>query len=430
VTKEQIIALLKAEVKPAMGCTEPIAVALACSKAMKLGCHDEVNSIKITVSPNIYKNGLSVGIPHTKEVGLLVAGAMGALGGDSDLGLNVLKFSDSKTVKDAIQLVDDKKVHLAIKDTDEKIYIEVILESSKGKSQVTIQGTHTNYVLLKLNEAVILDEAKAIDSATRDNTVSSMLIRDIIEEIESMEYADLSFLIEGLEMNEKVADFGLNQKRGIGVGYTLKKGIETGNISEDLTSKAMYMTAAGEDSRMSGVTLPVMSSSGSGNNGLTAILPLVAYMKTHDVSGEKIAKALAISHTINCVIKNHIGSLSALCSCGISAATGASAAITWLKNGTKEQIEGAINNMIANVSGMICDGAKDGCALKLATAASTSVYSSILALNGSIVQPRNGIIGDTVEESIKNLGLISEKGMKITDHVILNLMKDMDERCC
>ena len=190
------------------------------------------------------------------------------------------------------------------------------------------------------------------------------------------------------------------------------------------------MTAAGADARMSGVTLPVMSSSGSGNNGLTAILPLVAYMKTHDVSGEKIAKALAISHTINCVIKNHIGSLSALCSCGISAATGASAAITWLKNGTKEQIEGAINNMIANVSGMICDGAKDGCALKLATAASTSVYSSILALNGSIVEPRNGIIGDIVEESIKNLGLISEKGMKITDHVILNLMKDMDERCC
>ncbi|PHS33835.1 MAG: hypothetical protein COA82_08050 [Alkaliphilus sp.] len=413
-----------------MGCTEPVAVALACSKAMKLGCHDDISSIKITVSPNIYKNGLSVGIPHTKEVGLLVAGAMGALGGDSDLGLNVLKLSDSKTVKDAILLVDDKKVHLAIKDTDEKIYIDVILESAKGKSQVIIQGSHTNYILLKLNETIILDKAKSNDSATRDNTVSSMRIRDIIEEIESMEYADLSFLIEGLKMNEKVADFGLNQKRGIGVGYTIKKGIETGNISEDLTSKAMYMTAAGADARMSGVTLPVMSSSGSGNNGLTAILPLVAYMKMYDVSGEKISKALAISHTINCVIKNHIGSLSALCSCGISAATGASAAITWLKNGSKEQIEGAINNMIANVSGMICDGAKDGCALKLATAASTSVYSSILALNGSIVQPRNGIIGNTVEESIKNLGLISEKGMKITDHVILDLMKDMDERCC
>ncbi|MBN4050823.1 serine dehydratase subunit alpha family protein [bacterium AH-315-L21] len=428
--KEQILALLKSEVKPAMGCTEPVAVALACSKAMKLGCHDDISSIKITVSPNIYKNGLSVGIPHTKEVGLLVAGAMGALGGDSDLGLNVLKLSDSKTVKDAILLVDDKKVHLAIKDTDEKIYIDVILESAKGKSQVIIQGSHTNYILLKLNETIILDKAKSNDSATRDNTVSSMRIRDIIEEIESMEYADLSFLIEGLKMNEKVADFGLNQKRGIGVGYTIKKGIETGNISEDLTSKAMYMTAAGADARMSGVTLPVMSSSGSGNNGLTAILPLVAYMKMYDVSGEKISKALAISHTINCVIKNHIGSLSALCSCGISAATGASAAITWLKNGSKEQIEGAINNMIANVSGMICDGAKDGCALKLATAASTSVYSSILALNGSIVQPRNGIIGNTVEESIKNLGLISEKGMKITDHVILDLMKDMDERCC
>ncbi|MGV8146713.1 MAG: serine dehydratase subunit alpha family protein [Alkaliphilus sp.] len=428
--KEQILALLKSEVKPAMGCTEPIAVALACSKAMQLGWHDDINTIKITVSPNIYKNGLSVGIPHTKEVGLLVAGAMGALGGNPDLGLNVLKYTDGETVRDAIKLVDKKKVHLAIEDTDEKIYIDVILESDKAKSQVTIQGSHTNYILLKLNETIVLDVAKTDDSITCENTLSSLRIRDIIEKIESMEYTDLSFLIEGLQMNEKVADFGLNQKLGIGVGYSIKKEIERGNISEDLTSKAMYMTAAGADARMSGVTLPVMSSSGSGNNGLTAILPLVAYMKIHDVSKEKIAKALAISHTINCVIKNHIGSLSALCSCGISAATGASAAITWLQNGSKDQIEGAINNMIANVSGMICDGAKDGCALKLATAASTSIYSSFLALSGAIVQPRNGIIGNTVEESIKNLGLISEKGMKITDHVILDLMKEMDERSC
>jgi L-cysteine desulfidase len=187
----------------------------------------------------------------------------------------------------------------------------------------------------------------------------------------------------------------------------------------------MVLTAAASDARMSGTTLPVMSSNGSGNNGLTAILPLVAYSKKIEVDDERMAKSLAISHLINSYIKNYIGRLSAICGCGVAAGTGAGAALAWLMGASYDQIDGVINNMLANTSGMVCDGAKVGCALKLATSASAAVQSALLALEGSIVPMHNGIVGETVEETIRNLGIVSDKGMRITDSVILQVMREM-----
>jgi len=422
-----IVKTLKEEVVPAMGCTEPVAVALACAKAVELIGHKEIKSLEIWVSPNIYKNGLAVGIPNTDEVGLYIAAALGTIGGKSEKGLEVLDGISNVDILLANKLVESKRIFINIKDTIEKIYIEVNLCTEKGNSVVIIQNKHNEFVYLKNEEKVILDKRQENNENLKEsNPLYTLNIKDIIREIEDIPYKDLHFMLEGLEMNEKIAMAGLSKKSGMSVGLTIYENIQKGILSPDLMNMAMMLTAAGSDARMSGINMPVMSSNGSGNNGLTAILPILAYHKKFPVENEKLSRALAISHIINSYVKHYIGVLSALCGCGVAAATGASVAIAWLMGANEEQIDGAIKNMVGNLSGMICDGAKVGCALKLATSASTAIQSALLALSDQFIPNKNGIIANTAEDTIKNLGMLSKEGMNITDHVILKMMIQME----
>lgn len=422
--RQELISLLKREVKPAMGCTEPVAVTLAAAKARMIGNHGDVDSLDIEVSSNIYKNGLAVGIPKTDEVGISIAGAIGATSGDSSYGLRIYETISEDSVLAAKKLVSNKRVDLKIADNDEKVYIAVTLNSKSGTTKVVIQGMHNHFAYAEHNEEVIIKWNKYTnDEASFD--ISKLSIKEIIDEVDNAEIEPLSFLLDGITMNERVAQAGLDKKLGMGVGYSAKRAVDTGILGNDLSNVAMYLTAAASDARMSGISLPVMSSNGSGNNGLTAILPIVAYKIKYNPTDDNLIKALAISHLINCYIKNQIGRLSALCSCGISAATGAGAAITWLMGGSLEHISGTVQNMIANLSGMICDGAKNSCSLKLATAASTGVNAAIFSLAGTVAKPKDGIVATSVELSIRNLGILSEYGMKITDTVILGIMQDM-----
>ena len=228
-------------------------------------------------------------------------------------------------------------------------------------------------------------------------------------------------------MNEEISNYGLNHKVGIGVGYGIKKSIEEGLLGDDLMNNAMMITAAAADARMAGVKIPVMSSNGSGNHGITAILPIVAYNKKFPQTDEKLARALAISHLVTAYVKNYTGRLSAVCGCGVAASTGATAAIAWLMDGNIKQIEGAMENIVASLSGMICDGAKSGCSLKLASSASAAIQNAIIATQDCIVPPLTGIVGTSVEESIRNLGKVADKGMTTTDKVIINVMDDMNK---
>ena len=422
-----IIDTLKEEVLPAMGCTEPVAVALACAKAMELVESKEINSLEIMVSPNIYKNGLAVGIPNTNEVGLFIAAALGVVGGKSEKGLGVLDGIKEEEIELANKLINDNKVSIKIKDTEEKIYIEVKLDTAGESSSVIIQNKHNEFVYLERQGNIILDKRDENGGNIKDtNPLYTLKINDIIKEIEKLNMEDIKFMLDGLEMNEKIAMAGLSKKSGMSVGITIYENIQRGILSDDLMNTAMMLTAGGSDARMSGINMPVMSSNGSGNNGLTAILPILAYHRKFSVNDEKLAKALAISHIINSYIKHYIGRLSALCGCGVAAATGASVAIAWLMGANEEQIDGAIKNMIANLSGMICDGAKVGCALKLATSASAAIQSALLALNDQVVPTKNGIIANTAEDTIKNLGMLSEEGMHFTDQVILKMMRQME----
>jgi L-cysteine desulfidase len=420
-----IVQTLKEEVVPAMGCTEPVAVALACAKAKELITFNYIEKAEVFVSPNIYKNGLSVGIPNTEEVGLYIAAALGFMGGESEKDLNVLEGISEDEVQIAKEFLHSGKLSLDIKDTSDKVYVEVKLVTDKGECSVIISGKHNRFVYIEKLGEVLIDLRKEDISSNTKNILYGLKISDIIKEIEKIPHKDIAFMLDGIVMNEAIAKLGLKEKLGIGVGFSLLKGVEQGFLSEDLMTSSMMLTAAASDARMSGVNLSVMSSNGSGNNGLTAILPIVAYKNKFNVDDEKLAKAVAISHIMNSYIKNYIGRLSALCACGVAAGTGAGIAIAWLMGATEDQIDGVIKNTIANTSGMICDGAKEGCAIKLSTSASVAVQSAILAINDSIVPARNGIVAESAEATIRNLGVLSVEGMSITDHVILNTMKNM-----
>ncbi|MBS4534076.1 serine dehydratase subunit alpha family protein [Clostridium sp. D2Q-14] len=424
-----IIDILKDEVVPAMGCTEPVAVAFACGKAKEIYDGDDKNieKIEVLVSPNIYKNGLGVGVPNTKEIGLDIAGALGLIIGNGDKGLEILENVTEKHIVAAHTLMESNRFDVSIKDTIEKVFIEVNIKSKNQDIKLIIKNKHNEINYIEKNSKILYEkEGNVKSSSTKDfSYIQKHRIRDIIREIENMDSEDLEFLLDGLVMNSKIAKRGLEEKLGIGVGYKYKEMMQKAIISNDIFNSAMVLTAAGADARMSGINMPVMSSNGSGNNGLTAILPIVAYNNKFPQKKEKLVKALAISHIINCYIKGHIGRLSALCGCGVAAGTGASVAITWLMGGNYDQIDGAIKNMIANVSGMICDGAKGSCALKVSTSASVAIQSAFLSMNDAIAPEKNGIISETSEETIKNLGLLSTDGMDKTDGVILNIMQNM-----
>ncbi|WP_195238041.1 L-cysteine desulfidase family protein [Romboutsia sp. 1001285H_161024_C4] len=428
--RNQIVNILKAEVKPALGCTEPVAVALACAKAKEL-LGEEIVKHNVLVSPNVYKNGMCVGIPGTERLGLKISVALGFIGGHSENGLRVLETLTEEEVKKAEEYMDTHPISISPADTKEKVYIEVNLEGKTRTSRVIIRTKHDNFVYLEENGNVLLNEEGleeiAVTTEKEENIMDTITIEELVKNVEALDLKDIEFLLEGIAMNEEIANYGLNQKVGIGVGYGIKKSMEDGLLGDDLMNQAMMITAAASDARMAGVKMPVMSSNGSGNHGLTAILPIVAYNKKFPQSDERLAKALAISHLVTAYIKNYTGRLSAVCGCGVAASTGATAGLSWLMSGDERQIEGAIENMVANLSGMICDGAKAGCALKLASAASAAVQSAIIAKQQCFVPPMNGIVGAKVEQSIQNLGRVSDKGMSVTDKVIINVMDDMNK---
>ena len=372
--RKELVEMLKAEVKPAVGCTEPVALALACAKAKEL-LGEEIVENRMLVSPSIYKNGMCVGIPGTERLGLKIAAALGIVGGHSENGLSVLETLTKEEVKIAEDYMDNTPLSITPADTREKVFIEVVLKGKNHIAKVRIRTKHDNFTFLEKDGEVLLDNEPKV-SASNDAA----------------------------------------EKADIGVGYGIKKSIEEGLLGNDVINYAMMLTAGASDARMAGVKMPVMSSNGSGNHGLTAILPIVAYNKKFPQSDERLAKALAISHLVTGYIKNYTGRLSAVCGCGVAASTGATAGISWLMNGTEKQIEGAIENMIADLSGMICDGAKAGCALKLSSAASAAIQSAIIAKQDCFVPPLNGIVGR-----------VSDKGMSITDEIILNVMNDMNK---
>lgn len=418
--RKQIIALVQREVVPAIGCTEPIAVALCVAKATEtLGAKPE--KIEVLLSANILKNAMGVGIPGTGMIGLPIAVALGALIGKSEYQLEVLKDSNPDAVNEGKRFIGEKRINISLKeDITEKLYIEVCCEAAGNKATAIIAGGHTTFIYIARNDDVFLNKQNTSCRETEEQTVD-LTLRKVYDFAMNAPLDEIRFILETARLNKAAAERSFDGNYGHGLGRMLRGTYEHKILGDSVFSHILSYTSGACDARMAGAMIPVMSNSGSGNQGISATLPVLVYAEENGKSEEELIRALMLSHLTVIYIKQSLGRLSALCGC-VVAATGSSCGITWLMGGTYEQVAFAVQNMIANLTGMICDGAKPSCALKVTTGVSTAVLSAIMAMENRCVTSVEGIIDEDVDQSIRNLTKIGSKGMNETDKVVLEIM--------
>lgn len=423
--KQQITRLVHHWVVPAIGCTEPICVALAVSRATEvLGSVPQ--RIDASLSANILKNAMGVGIPGTGMVGLPIAIALGALIGRSDYGLEVLRNCNSEAVERGKAYIDENRIHIGLKaDAPEKLYVEIRCTDAEGNTACAILAReHTNFIRVERNGEVLLDHPLSEGAVTEGGQNEEKLqlnLRKVWEYATTMPLADIEFINEAGRLNSAAAHLSLEGNYGHRLGKTLSRPLGRGIMGDSIYAHIISSTASACDARMAGAMIPVMSNSGSGNQGICATNPVVVFAEENHNTAEEMTRALMLSHLTAIYIKLNLGTLSALCGC-VVAATGSSCGITYLMGGGYEQLTFAVKNMIANLTGMICDGAKPSCALKLTTGVSTAVLSAMLAMQGNCVTSVEGIIDDDVDQSIRNLVSIGTDAMNETDHCVLDIM--------
>lgn len=418
--RKRIINLINREVVPAIGCTEPAAVALCVAKATEtLGMLPE--KITLYLSANILKNAMGVGIPGTGMIGLPIAVALGALIGKSEYQLEVLKNCTPHDVERGQRMIEQKSICISLKENiEEKLYIEVICSARNNHSKTIIAGGHTHFIFISRNNDVLLDK-RCAENSDYEETAPELNLQKVYDFAMTAPLDEIRFILETADINKRAAEQSFRTDFGHALGKTLRGNFEHKIMGDSVFAHILSYTSAACDARMAGAMIPVMSNSGSGNQGIAATLPVVIYAEENKKSEEELIRALILSHLTVIYIKQSLGRLSALCGC-VVAATGSSCGITYLMGGKYPQIAAAVKNMIANLTGMICDGAKPSCALKLTSGVSTAVLSAILAIEQKCVTSVEGIIDDDVDQCIRNLTLIGSKGMCETDKLVLHIM--------
>lgn len=418
--RQSILALLRKEVVPALGCTEPIAVALAAARAAEaLGRTPE--RLYVEVSPNLLKNGMGVVVPGTGECGLGVAAAAGALAGKSSLGLECLRDLDPQQAQQACAMAASDAVELALPDNDILLYCAVTAGAGTATAKAELRDSHDNITRVWKDGVQIFGQTEADAAAGQGEDIWPLSLARVYDFAMHAPLEELSFILEAARMNRSVAEEGLRKEYGLGVGRSMEDRIHRNILSDDMATFAIKLTAAAADARMAGVQMAVMSNSGSGNQGITCTMPVVACAVRLGKSDEELVRALIASHLTSIHIKHHLGRLSAHCGAMV-AGTAAACGIVLLLGGGLPEMERTIRNMVGDMAGMICDGAKSSCALKVASAVTAGLQAAMLAMDGKSVPGREGIVDDDIEACIANLGRLGSSGMREADKVILDIM--------
>lgn len=419
--RKAIIELMKREVVPAMGCTEPIAVSLCTAKAVEL-LGRTPSRIDVFLSPNILKNAMGVGIPGTGMTGLPIAIALGAIAGRSRYQLEVLKDVTDADVERGRRMIDEQRIKIALKEgACDTLHIEVGVYDGDDSALAIISGEHTNFVYLAKNSDVIFDNYRTTNADGDGACNMPLTMRTVWEFATESPVEELTFILQARELNKKAAEESLRGEWGHCLGRTISDKRQQAVFGNSSFVRMVSYTSAACDARMGGAKIPVMSNSGSGNQGIASTLPVVVYAEEINATEEQTIRALILSHLTVIYIKQSLGRLSALCGC-VVASTGSSCGITYLMGGGYNEVAMAVKNMVANLTGVICDGAKPSCALKLASSVSTALFSAVMAMEHRCVTSLEGIVDDDVDKSIRNLTAIGSRGMLETDRMILSIM--------
>ena len=423
---------LRSEVKPALGCTEPGAVALAVARACaELPDRGNVAAVRVTVSANIYKNGMAVGIPGAGGArGNTIAAALGAICGDASRGLEVLAGTKPEDVKKAEAWVEEKRATIYCDQDRGGVYVLASVFTPEHKAMCLIEGSHSNIVKVTADGETTFEKERpsGASSGFADDGFPT-LFADVLKMADEMDGEDEDFIWEGVEMNDRIAAEGIKPAGGGSLqssnfGLILRNDEKVGDFVPVALEIRTTASAAAE-ARMSGVQLPVMSSAGSGNHGITAIIPIAVLGRRAGKSRSEIAKAIAVSHLATSFVKRNLGRLSPVCGCSVAAGAGAAAGMTYLMGGTYDQICSAMSLLLSNIAGMLCDGAKESCALKVGSASSEAYCAMEWALEGQHLTVPQGVFGASIEETVANVGRVSREGMKTVDRVMIDIL---DER--
>ncbi|TKU01956.1 serine dehydratase subunit alpha family protein [Citrobacter sp. wls830] len=421
---DSFIRAVQEEVKPALGCTEPISLALAAAVASS-ELDGAVERIDAWVSPNLMKNGLGVTVPGTGMVGLPIAAALGAIGGNAKAGLEVLKDASAEAVAQAKAMLSAGKVMVMLQEPCEDIlFSRAKVYSAEGWACVTIVGGHTNVVRIETNTGVVFATEESTQEEEQESplaVLSHTSLEEILAFVNAVPFASIRFILDAAKLNGALSQEGLRGNWGLHIGTTLEKQCARGLLADDLSTAILIRTSAASDARMGGATLPAMSNSGSGNQGITATVPVMVVAEHFGADEEKLARALMLSHLSAIYIHHQLPRLSALCA-ATTAAMGAAAGMAWIVDGRYNTIAMAISSMIGDVSGMICDGASNSCAMKVSTSASAAWKAVLMALDDTAVTGNEGIVAHNVEQSITNLCALACRSMQETDKQIIEIM--------
>ncbi len=419
--RERIVALIQKEVVPAIGCTEPMAVALCTAQAATtLGKRPE--SIKVLLSPNMLKNAMGVGIPGTGMIGLPIAISLGAIIGKPEYRLEVLKDLTPETLEEGKRYIDEACIDIQLKEGDiDKLYIEVTCQSGEDKATAIISGSHTHFIYIDRNGVALIDQRNVRGAGCEADDDIQLDFKTVYDFATTAPLDEIRFILKTQEYNMKAAELSIKGNYGHCLGKTMDRPLSHGIFGDNIFSHIISRTASACDARMGGAMIPVMSNSGSGNQGICATNPVAVYARENENTEEELIRALTLSHLTAIYIKQSLGKLSALCGC-VVASTGSSCGITYLMGGDYTRICNSVKNMVANLTGMICDGAKPSCALKISSGVSTALLSALLSMEGKCVTSAEGIVDDDVDQCIHNLTSIGADAMRATDDMVLNIM--------